>query len=206
MTILAIGIIFIAVMQVVALALSVQRISVVKAGDVDEVCSPSQIVDGIQGNHLIVHGQSMSVAGLTRYFVHGNSMKPFGVNDGQTVYVESVESKKLKNKEGYYPIAVFEYNTDKENDCDIKLRKFLTFVNLAEIDIDGLYLKYGKYLSKKEFEDEIKERIDELKKDNPSLEGDYILSITHRYKLSPAKYHYSIHSANKIRGLVKYVA
>lgn len=206
MTILAIGIIFIAVMQVVALAMSVQRVPVVKAGDIEDVCSPSKIVDGIQGNHLIVNGQSMSVAGLTRYSVHGNSMQPFGINDGQTVFVESIEPEKLKKMEGYYPIAVFGYKTDNKNDCDIKLRKFLTFVNLAEMDLDSLFLNYGKYLSKNEFESEIQERIGELKKDNPTLDGDYILSITHRYKLSTSKYHYSIHRADKIRGVVKYIA
>lgn len=206
MFVLTIGIVLIAIMQVLALVLSFQKIPVVKAGDVDEVCASKKMKANLQASRIVVNGKSISTKGLKQYLVHGESMKPFGINDGQMVYVESVDASDLKNKDKYYPVAIFKYTSHNENDCDVKLRKFLTFVKLSEIDLDKLYEQYGKYLSIEDFKKEIDERIDEIKKEDSTLSGDYILSVTHRYKRNPAKYHYSIHNARKMQGVVKYVA
>lgn len=206
MTLLTIGIVIMVVMQVVALVCSLKKMSVVKAGDVDEVCYPTKIKANMYVDSLVVNGQRMSIRGLRQYLVHGDSMKPFGINDGQVVYVEDVEIKELQDRKAFYPIAVFNYTTNIDNDCNIKLRKFLTFVDLKKINIDQLHLQYGKYLSIEEFKKEIEKRIEIIREEDPELNGNYVLSVTHRYKLNPAKYHYSIHDANKIAGIVKYAA
>lgn len=206
MTLLAIGIVIMIIMQIVALVFSLKKMPVVKAGDVEEICYPTKIKANMHVNNLMVHGQTMSINGLQQYLVHGDSMKPFGINDGQVVYVENVDIKDLQQRKKFYPIAVFRYTTNIDNDCKVKLRKFLTFVNLKDIDIDQLYEQYGKYLPKEEFKTEIEKRIEQIRTEDSELNGNYILSVTHRYKLNPAKYHYSIHNAEKIQGLVKYAA
>lgn len=206
MTSLTIGIVIMIIMQIIALLLSLKKMSVVKAGDVDEVCYPTKIKANMYVDNLMVNGQGVSISGLRQYLVHGDSMKPFGINDGQVVYVEDVEISDLQERKDFYPIAVFNYTTNIDNDCDIKLRKFLTFIDLKKIDINQLHQQYGKYLPIEEFKKEIEKRIETIRKEDPELNGNYILSVTHRYKLNPAKYHYSIHDAHKIQGLVKYAA
>lgn len=206
MVVLTIGIIAIVLLQVFVLVLGIQKLPVVKAGDVHETCSSNKWGINLKRDNLVVNGELISVEGLSQYLVHGRSMQPFGVDDNEIVYVEPMSYEQLANQKSFYPIAVFRYTTKEKNDCDIKLRKYLTQIKLKDLDIKALHDLYGKYLPFDEFKRELEERIEELRKEDPQLSGDYILSVTYRYKLIPAKYHYSIHNARKLQGIVRYAA
>jgi len=206
MVVLTIGIIVIVLLQVFVLIIGIQKLPVVKAGDVHETCSSNKWGINLRRNNLVVNGEAISVDGFSQYLVHGRSMQPFGVDDNEIVFVESMSYKQLTNQKNFYPIAVFKYATTEKNDCDIKLRKYLSQVKLSGLDIEALHKQYGKYLPLEEFKSELENRIEELKKEDPQLTGDYILSVTYRYKLIPAKYHYSIHNARKLQGIVRYAA
>ena len=82
------------------------------------------------------------------------------------------------------------------------------FIDINNIDINTLYKQYGsKHVSLEQFTDDIQDRILKIKEDENDTSGQkYILSVTYLYKKLPATYHYSIHNANKVRGIVKYVA
>lgn len=193
--------------QIVTLVLSLTCLQFVKAGDVGEKCHKYTVVSKQHIKKLLVDGKYISTDKLKKYIVHGNSMSPYGVKDGNLVYVMPSDSSALES-EKRYPIVLFEYDVDSKYDCDIKLRKFLEFIDINNIDINTLYKQYGsKHVSLEQFTDDIQDRILKIKEDENDTSGQkYILSVTYLYKKLPATYHYSIHNANKVRGIVKYVA
>lgn len=199
-------IVAILVAQGITIILSLTRISVVKAGDVSETCRKYKFVSKHQIKSLFINGDCISTEGLNKYLVYGNSMSPYGIMDGNIIYVLPTNHAVLES-ENQYPIVLFKYSTDNDSECDIKLRKFLTFIDIENIDIDNLYKQYGQqHLSLEQFSKDIEERIAEIKKQENVTGKKYILSITYLYKMLPTRFHYSIHNAEKVCGIVKYVA
>lgn len=193
-------------MQIVVLLVGVEKIAIVKAGDVEDVCSATKWGVNLKMDKIMVKGCSVSTEGLEQFCVHGASMQPFGINDGQMVFISKKGLDKLRTEQNFYPIVMFKYDLEGATESGFKLRKFLTFVDLRKINIDELYQKYGKYLSQEAFKKEIEERIEKIKREDSQLRGNYILSITHKYKQNPTIFHYSLHSVDKLYGIVKYVS
>lgn len=191
-------------LQVIAILLRIQIVYTVKAGSKDSyhLCFG---LNAKKQDYITVNGEKKNISSLTRLLVRGNSMKDFNISNGQTVFVERL-SKSASSSICDHPVLVFTLKEEKYPlDSTYKLRKFIAYQNLKNVDWHIVYNTYREriYIDEEAFVSECKSRRDILKKEDPNFSKKYILSATFLEKEN--RYHYSIHNVDTVFGQVKYV-
>lgn len=128
-------------LQVIAILLRIQIVYTVKAGSKDSyhLCFG---LNAKKQDYITVNGEKKNISSLTRLLVRGNSMKDFNISNRQTVFVERL-SKSASSSICDHPVLVFTLKEEKYPlDSMYKLRKFIAYQNLKNVDWHIVYNTY----------------------------------------------------------------
>lgn len=168
----------------------------VAAGRSENHCRFS--VSNSYANVIDKNGNNISIINLQRMKVAGNSMSKFGINNGDLIFVSKYSNVDDSS------IIVFKVKEDFYK-SQYKLRKVLhTFLveDVNHIDIRRLFDGCNNVdIDYTVFSSDIQKRIDELKKSNKLINGQYVVTTSMNTDKS---FHYSMHHVNTIYGQAKY--
>jgi len=192
-------------LQLISIITNISFVLTAKAGDINDYHFRYSIKK-YNNKYLNVNGQIVDVSHLLQRNVSGESMKDYNIHNGQTIFEQKLTMQEILNLQDF-PILVYRLEQNENTkllDSKIKLRKFVGLIDLTET-ANTVYEKYSNRIKidKECFLDEFNTRQQHLNLNPENKNKKFILSATHSTKLN--RYHYSIHAADTVEGIVKYV-
>ena len=172
-----------------------------KAGKVQKFCLKYIPNFEAQPSYIKINEKIIDVRSMIMLYVHGNSMQDYGIHNGEHVLSLPYKTENEKMNIDKNSVLVFKiYKSGWQS--DYKLRKFIDYVDLQNIDWDKIYTNCHENikLPKDRFIQHCKEKYDRIKSEEKKLK--YILSET--YNEEEHIYEYSLHSLPSLYAKVKY--
>lgn len=141
--------------------------------------------------------------------VNGNSMKDYGIVDGNSIWVQKYNEEERANIMSFPVLVLSLVDPIKKNDSLYKLRKFVGYVENSDNGIDWgmVYEKYKSRVKPSVSKDEfIASCKHSYAKSYERLKNDDKIVLSETFDETVRKYHYSVHAVNQVYAKVKYAA
>lgn len=178
---------------------------IVKAGDVSKSSSLTVKLNSLNNRKYTIQGEEIDISEYLIFVVNGESMAYNNIHSGDIVFIkELIGETRLKIPKD--KIILLEIDDDiccskcnETGDSEYKLRKFIGYLNITEVDVEEWTNQY-EITNKKEYLTKF-ERCKEKYKDTEDIKGTFLCSTTMKdYGLS-----YSFHPIRLLKGVVEYV-
>ena len=203
-----VGVLLIAVVALAGMLLSsLNSISIVKAGRIDDFQWVRQIINDELPDVVECDGEEVSTEGKEIISIRGESMGQYGVHDNYRGIITLFSDEDKLSITGM-PIVEFFIHERKWAiwESHRKLRKFIAYLAPQEsYDFHSIYKQYKAYISIPEnmFVQECEDRMAQMHKNWKSY-ADHGLVLSETFDCRKNRNHYSIHRATSLRGKLDY--
>ena len=196
-------IVFIMFSMIAILLLSIKLELTDKAGKVTKYCGKYAFVAYRKPDKVILGNHVVDASDLEILRVRGNSMRDYGILSGNQVYVKPYGEEE-RNHIDTYPVMVFYIKNHKPWDSIYKLRKFVGYVDLNNVNWNQVYREHEPGRRIKNDEDTfVRKCIEKSQKEEIRGLNRCVLSET--YNEDSGEYEYSLHSIGDLYAKVCFV-
>lgn len=192
------------VSMILILALSIRLQLTVKAGKVTKFCGKYALSAYTKPGKVILGDRIVDASSMEILRVRGNSMKDYGIRSNNQVYVCPYKNDLDKENIDTHPVMVFTITDHNILDSMYKLRKFVSYVDLHEVDWHQVYLLHEPGTRIKIGEDVFVKRCLE-KAQNEEIRNLDRCILSETYNEVSGEYEYSLHPISNLYGKVCYV-
>lgn len=192
------------VSMILILTLSIRLQLTVKAGKVTKFCGKYALSAYKKPGKVILGDRVVDASSMEILRVRGNSMRDYGIHSNNQVYVRPYENDQEKENINTYPVMVFSITEHNTWDSIYKLRKFVSYVDLHDVDWHQVYQEHEPGTRIKIGEDAFVRRCTE-KAQNVEIRELNRCILSETYNEDSAEYEYSLHPIGNLYGKVCYV-
>lgn len=191
------------VSMIAILLMSIRLQLTVKAGKVTKFCGKYALAAYRKPERVALGDRLVDASDMEILRVRGNSMKDYGIHTNNQVYVKPYKDEE-KNSITTHPVMVFNITNHKSFDSIYKLRKFVCYVSLNDVNWNQVYNDNLQNNRIKITEDVFVRRCME-KSQKEGIRGLNRCILSETYNEESGDYEYSLHSIGNLYAKVCFV-
>ena len=189
--------------MMVILLLSIKLQLTVKAGKVTKFCGKYALVAYRKADKVIIGDHVVDASDMEILRVRGNSMKDYGIHTNNQVFVKPYRDEEKGNIQTH-PVMVLNISDHKSWDSLYKLRKFVGYVDLNDVDWTQIFNNYNQDNRIKIDERTFVAKCTE-KSQKESIRGLDRCILSETFNEDSGDYEYSLHPIGSLYAKVCYV-